>query len=74
MEGRRGGRKLPTLIFYGLSADEEVFRDPVFGAEDRYFLSQEEAFDKAMEKSVQYIRRSKELDISQRAERYYFRS
>ena len=46
----------------------------MFGAEDRYFLSQEEAFDKAMEKSVQYIRRSKELDISQRAERYYFRS
>jgi len=51
-----------------------VFRDPVFRAEDRYFLSQEEAFDKAMEKSVQYIRRSKELNISQRVERYYLSS
>lgn len=36
---------------------------PVFNLEDKYFLDREEAFDRAMEKSIHYIKLSKELDL-----------
>ena len=40
-----------------------ICEDPVFSLEDKYFLDREQAFDRAMEKSVHYIRKSKELDL-----------
>ena len=39
--------------------------DPVFNLEDKYFLNREEAFDRAMEKSVHYIHLMKELNLQE---------
>ena len=36
----------------------------MFRQDDRYFLSTEEAFDRAMEKSVRYVQVCKELGIT----------
>jgi len=46
-----------------LGADDLVCEDPVFSVDDKYFLSREEAFERAMEKSVHYIKMSKELNL-----------
>lgn len=46
-----------------------VTDDPVFRQDDRYYLSGEEAFDRAMEKSLRYIERCRELDITDGMER-----
>ena len=35
----------------------------MFNLDDKYFLDREEAFDRAMEKSIHYIKLSKELDL-----------
>ncbi len=48
-----------TLCF----PDELVCSDPVFNSEDKYFLNGEEAFDRAMEKSVHYIKKCRELNL-----------
>ena len=40
-----------------------AIEDPVFSNKDRYFLSTEEAFDDGMEKNVQYVKVSKNLDF-----------
>ena len=48
--------------------------DPVFNRDDRYFLSDDEAFDAAAKKAVHSIQLQKKMDISNRAERYYFRT
>ena len=45
----------------------------MFGADDRYFLSSEEAFDRIMEKSVQFFKISKELNITDKVDQSYFR-
>ena len=37
--------------------------DPIFNLEDKYFLSREEAFERATEKSVHYLKVSKELNL-----------
>ena len=43
--------------------DQKVVEDPVFSTADTYFLSREEAFDRAMQKSVHYVKRKKELGL-----------
>lgn len=40
-----------------------IRNDPVFRVDDKFFLSREEAFDRAMEKAVHYIKLSKELEL-----------
>ena len=40
-----------------------VVDDPVFRLDDKYFLTREEAFDRAMQKSVHYVQRCKELKL-----------
>ena len=50
-------------------AAKVVSDDPVFRQDDRYYLSGEEAFDRAMEKSIRYIERCRELDITDGMER-----
>ena len=37
--------------------------DPVFSLEDKYFLNREEAFERAAEQSVRYLKVSKELNL-----------
>ena len=54
------------------SAGQLVREDPVFRQDDRYFHSNEEAFDRAMEKSVRYIKRARELDLD-RLDRQLFK-
>lgn len=44
-------------------AGKLLCEDPVFNLDDKYFLNREEAFDRAMEKSIHYIKLSKELDL-----------
>lgn len=44
-------------------ADKLVCEDPVFNLEDKFFLNREQAFDRAMEKSVHYIKKCKELKL-----------
>ena len=57
----------------GILAVEEVFRDPVFRADDHYFLSREKTFDRVMEKSAHFVKRLKELNITDEVDRAYFR-
>ena len=45
--------------------DQKVVEDPVFSTADAYFLSREEAFDRAMQKSVHYVKIKKELGLDQ---------
>ena len=45
------------------SAVKLVCEDPVFNLDDKYFLTREEAYDRAMEKSVHYIKKCRELDL-----------
>lgn len=49
-----------------------MVNDPVFNRDDRYFLSDDEAFDAAAKKAVHSIQLQKKMGISNRAERYYF--
>ena len=46
-------------------SDKLVTDDPVFSLKDKYFLTQEEAFDRAMEKSVHYVKMCKKLHLDQ---------
>lgn len=56
-----------TVIIYLLSiySVQLVLDDPVFRLDDKYFLSREEAFDRAMEKSVHYVKMCKKLELDQ---------
>ena len=45
----------------------------MFRQDDRYFLSTEEAFDRAMEKSVRYVRVCKEMGITDNVEKNLFK-
>ena len=38
-----------------------VVDDPVFRLDDKYFLTREEAFDRKMQKSVHYVKVTKDL-------------
>lgn len=40
-----------------------VIEDPVFSLKDKYFLTREEAFERAMEKSIHCVRLSKKLQL-----------
>ena len=55
-------------------ADEHVLKDPVFNRDDRYFHSNDEAFDAAAKKAVHIVQSLKDMDISSAAERYYFKT
>ena len=44
-------------------SEKLMMDDPVFSLEDKYFLSREEAFDRAMEKSVHFVRLCKKLNL-----------
>ena len=46
-----------------LHTDQLVVDDPVLSLDDKYFLTREEAFDRAMVKSVHFVRRSRELGL-----------
>ena len=48
------------------SSDAKLMSDPVFRADDRYYNTREEAFDRAMEKSVRYVEVSTKMDILDR--------
>ena len=56
------------IFFYSLA--ELVLKDPVFKRDDRYFLSTEEAFEKAMKKSVRFIQVLKENEITNALDRH----
>ena len=47
------------------SPDQLVVDDPVFRLDDKYFLTREEAFDRAMQKSVHYVKKAKDLKLDQ---------
>ena len=53
--------KVLFLIFF---VDDIVCNDPIFNSEDKYYLTRDEALDRAMEKSIHYIQvcREKNLD------------
>ena len=51
-----------------------VVEDPVFNQDDKYFLSDEEAFDSAMKKSIHYIEALKSGKLSGRPDAFYFRT
>ena len=56
----------PSRLFVlWISSDQLVVDDPVFRLDDRYFLTTEEAFDRAMQKSVHYIKKARELKLDQ---------
>ena len=42
-----------------------VLKEPVFKREDAYFLSNDEAFDRAMQKNVRYIQIQKEQGLEE---------
>ena len=42
-----------------------VVDDPVFRLDDKYFLTREEAFDRAMQKSVHYVKVTRDLKLDQ---------
>ena len=54
--------KLMTCLGF-VFADEIVCSDPVFNSDDKYYLTTEEALDRAMEKSVHYIKVCKENNL-----------
>lgn len=56
-----------------IPADDHVLKDPEFKREDRYFLSNDEAFDASARKAVHIIQTIKKMDITNQAEKYYFR-
>lgn len=70
-EKRREMGKVPIYSYYIMAhnyvyiptAEAIVFNDPVFTNEDQYYLSNEEAFVRGMEKSVRYVEKSRELDL-----------
>lgn len=47
------------------SSVQLVVDDPVFRLDDKYFLTGEEAFDRAMQKSVHYVKVTKDLKLDQ---------
>ncbi len=47
-----------------------VLKEPVFKKEDAYFLSNDEAFDRTMQKSVRYIQIQKEQGLEETDLRY----
>ena len=61
------------LFCFNFIPDNIVMSDPVFRQDDRYFLSTEEAFDRAMEKSVRYVRVCKEMGITDNVEKNLFK-
>jgi acyl-CoA oxidase len=40
-----------------------VIDDPVFRLDDKYFLTREEAFDRVMQKSVHYVKITRDLKL-----------
>lgn len=44
-------------------ADDLVCEDPIFNLDDKFFLDREQAYDRAMEKSVHYIKKCGELNL-----------
>lgn len=48
-----------------LFADGLVKDDPVFRQDDKYFLTGEEAYDRAMEKSVRYVQLCNQEGLSE---------
>lgn len=68
---RRAMCKLTESLQVGVAvmsimyADKLVCEDPVFNLDDKYFLNREEAFEKATEKSVHYLKKSKELNLDE---------
>jgi hypothetical protein len=44
-------------------ADDLICEDPVFNLDDKFFLDREQAYDRAMEKSVHYIKKCRELNL-----------
>ncbi len=46
-----------------LFSDQLISDDPIFSLEDKYYLTTEEAFERAMEKSVHYVKLCKELNL-----------
>ena len=46
--------------------------DPVFRQDDRYYLTREESFDRAMEKAVRYVQVCKEQGITDSGEKSIF--
>ena len=48
-----------------ISSDQLVVNDPVFRLDDKYFLTREEAFDRAMQKSVHYVKKARDLKLDQ---------
>lgn len=70
----RGNLVLHACMLTCGFADDHVIKDPVLNRDDRYFLSDDEAFDAAAKKAVHSIELQKKMEISNRAERYYFRT
>jgi len=62
----------PVYIVQLYAPDEIVCNDPTFSNEDKYYLTREEALDRAMEKSLQYIKICKERNLD-RFERSFLR-
>ena len=69
----------PESCYYGVTCldyyipDDHVLNDPEFKRDDRYFLSNDEAFDASARKSVHIIQSIKEMDSRSEADRYYWR-
>ena len=43
--------------------DELIRSNPVFSCADKYYLTRDEALDRAMEKSIEYIKVCREKDL-----------
>ena len=50
-----------------------VVNDPLFNQDDKYFLSNEEAFDNGMMKSVRYVEILKEMGPLNRVDNHFLR-
>ena len=54
---------IPFILW--ISSDQLVVDDPVFRLDDKYFLTREEAFDRAMQKSVHFVKKAKDFKLDQ---------
>ena len=55
-------------------AVEQVLKDPVFNRDDRYFLSNDQAFDTAAKKAVHIVQSRDKLNANNAADRYFVRT
>ena len=63
----------PSLSIF-FPAVEQVLKDPVFNRDDRYFLSNDQAFDTAAKKAVHIVQTRDKLNANNAADRYFVRT